>query len=60
MPPVAEPGAGIRIGRRLAIPGPSRRVEPVAGAFAFFDALAERYNDPDFWNRALREGVLGE
>jgi hypothetical protein len=22
------------------------------------DALAKRYNDPDFWNRALREGVL--
>lgn len=22
------------------------------------DALAERYNDPDFWSRVLREGVL--
>jgi hypothetical protein len=22
------------------------------------DALVERYNDPDFWNRLLREGVL--
>ncbi len=24
------------------------------------DALAERYNDPDFWSRALREGALEE
>jgi hypothetical protein len=22
------------------------------------EALAERYNDPDFWNRVLQEGLL--
>jgi hypothetical protein len=30
------------------------------GTLVDLDALAERYNDPDFWNRALREGILGE
>ena len=31
-----------------------------SGAVVDLDALAERYNDPDFWSRALREGALGE
>ena len=52
-----------------------RHISPVAwqhihlfGRFEFtqtgsrvdLDALAERYNDPDFWDRALREGGLDE
>jgi TnpA family transposase len=52
-----------------------RHISPVAwqhinlfGRFEFtqtgsrvdLDALAERFNDPDFWSRALREGVLDE
>ena len=28
------------------------------GSHVDLDALAERYNDPDFWNRALREEGL--
>ena len=30
------------------------------GSHVDLDALAERYNDPDFWSRVLREGVLEE
>jgi len=52
-----------------------RHISPVAwqhinlfGRFEFtqtgsrvdLDALAERYNDSDFWERALREGELDE
>jgi TnpA family transposase len=50
-----------------------KRISPIAwqhinlfGKFEFMhidsrvdlDALAERYNDPDFWNRVLQEGLL--
>lgn len=55
--------------------GALKRISPVAwqhinlfGRFQFtqsaaagdLNALTECYNDPDFWNRALREEALGE